>query len=1049
MPKKAIIIGAGPAGLTAAYELLKRTDIIPVILEKSGDIGGISKTVNYKGNRIDIGGHRFFSKSDRVMTWWMNLMPVQPLEESQLTITYQRHRKTINTEETMPRLSGKYPSDKVMLVRTRLSRIYFLRKFFSYPIQLSIDTLQKFGLFRTIGIMASYVKARMFPRKPEKSLEDFFINRFGENLYRLFFKDYTEKVWGVPCSNISAEWGAQRIKGISISKALAHAIKSLKTKRSNRDKVDIAQKNTETSLIEKFLYPKYGPGQLWEEVARQIEEMGGKLHLHQDVTEINSDGTNIRSLITTNSVDGKDSTWEGDYFFSTMPVKELIAGMGAAVPHAVRQVAAKLQYRDFITVGILLNKMPQNLPDTWIYIQERDVKVGRLQIFNNWSPYMVKDPNTFWLGMEYFCNTTDAIWQSTDQEIKTNAIAELEKMGLASKENVIDSVVLRIEKTYPAYFGSYDRFAEIRQFTDRFPNLFLIGRNGMHKYNNSDHSMLTAMVSVDNILAGVTEKNNIWSINTEQEYHEEKNISTAPSAKSSSPAKTPNAETFSSYIRKNKWNNTLLKLSLLAIVLQFIVFKLLYPYAGFINGDSYVYLQTALNNSPINTYPVGYSNFLRFVSVFTASDTALVALQYLLLELASLGFIFSVFFFYRPTKLVQVILNVFVTLNPIFLYISNYVSSDALFIALSIFWFTLLLWIIHRSSTRVMLLQIAVLFYVFTVRYNALYYPFLLALALLFSRQKRQTKLLGLAGSILVIGAFVWNTSSHYKELTGIRQFTPFSGWQIANNALYAYRYVDSADVQPVPKQFKDLDQMVRHYFDTSRNIAKHPVEALLANTFYMWDSLSPLQKYTHKLMPKDTSFLVLKRWASFGPLFSGYGSHIIRQYPLEYARYYLWPNALKFYTPPVEFLDTYNMGRDTVAKIAKFWFRYKDNKVKTAFKDFKVNILNFYPVLSGIVNILFLFCLLCFGMLQGFRNNKQISKPMLLGGAFWLINFTFSVVASPVALRFQVFPLIVFVTFSLLIIEYVYIMAFKTNHLPGTLFKEALPAQKYNAETA
>jgi len=523
MGKTAIIIGAGPAGLTAAYELLERTDITPIILEKSGDIGGISKTVNYKGNRIDIGGHRFFSKSDRVMQWWLHFFPLQTIEEQELTLKYRGQTMSIKTE------SGQRTgdTDKVMLVRRRLSRIYFLKKFFYYPLQLSFDTLWKLGIVRTLGIVISYLQSRLFPLRPEKSLEDFFINRFGRKLYRLFFKDYTEKVWGVPCTEISAEWGAQRIKGISIGKAIAHAVKSLKHKT---DSEDIHQKDQETSMIGQFLYPKFGPGQLWEEVARQVEARGGRIILNQDVRFIEAEGCNVVALESMDSISGSTSRWEGNYFFSTMPVQELIAGMNGTVPANVKQVAAGLQYRDFITVGVLLTRLhnPEKattdsniLPDTWIYIQERDVKIGRLQIFNNWSPYMVRDPDTVWVGMEYFCNKDEAFWQLPDSKIRAMAIEELKKMGLARVDDVLDATVLRMEKTYPAYFGTYDRFDEVRQFTDQFTNLYLIGRNGMHKYNNSDHSMLTAMVAVDNVCAGIAQKENIWAINTENEYHEE------------------------------------------------------------------------------------------------------------------------------------------------------------------------------------------------------------------------------------------------------------------------------------------------------------------------------------------------------------------------------------------------------------------------------------------------------------------------------------------------------------------------------------------------
>jgi protoporphyrinogen oxidase len=520
MTKTAIIVGAGPAGLTAAYELLKRTDIRPIILEKSGDIGGISKTVNFKGNRIDIGGHRFFSKSDRVMDWWLRLMPLEDATGEAIINYHNQSRSIPRPEDAGPVSSDPHWSsdpDNVMLIRPRLSRIYFLRKFFSYPIRLSVDTLGKLGVVRTLGILLSYLRARLLPRRRERSLEDFLINRFGSRLYRIFFKDYTEKVWGVACSDIPAEWGAQRIKGVSVSAAIAHAIRSA----LGRKEKGIAQKNTETSQIERFMYPKFGPGQLWEEVARQVRAMGGEIRTHQDVRRIHTKEDRVQAIESIQSITGEISLLEGDYFFSTMPVSELIAGMDENTPREVRELAAGLQYRDFITVGILL-KRKIALDDTWIYIQEKDVKVGRLQLFNNWSPYMVRDPSNTWLGMEYFCNTRDEFWNLSDAEIGQFAIGELEKIGLAVRSDVLDSVVLRMEKTYPAYFGdAYANFDKIRSFTDRFDNLFLIGRNGMHKYNNSDHSMLTAMVAVDNICDGIAGKSNIWSINTEQEYHEE------------------------------------------------------------------------------------------------------------------------------------------------------------------------------------------------------------------------------------------------------------------------------------------------------------------------------------------------------------------------------------------------------------------------------------------------------------------------------------------------------------------------------------------------
>ncbi|PSL45694.1 protoporphyrinogen oxidase [Chitinophaga niastensis] len=1033
MSKKAIIIGAGPAGLTAAYELLKRTDIIPIILEKSGDIGGISKTVNYKGNRMDIGGHRFFSKSDRVMNWWFNIMPVQTEGQSNFNISYQNKSNKIDAESIIQADNvGKDP-DKVMLLRKRLSRIYFLRKFFAYPIQLSIDTLRKLGLLRTISIMFSYLKAQLFPRKPEKTLEDFMINRFGHTLYELFFKDYTEKVWGIPCNAISAEWGAQRIKGVSISKAIQHAAATLMKRNKKGD--DITQKNTETSLIEQFLYPKFGPGQLWEEVARQVEEMGGKILMHHDVKRIYTSYNNnqIAAVAAINNITGETSLLEGDYFFSTMPVQELIASMDGTIPDEVKEVAAGLQYRDFITVGILLKQLsfldqktgewkPLKLEDTWIYIQEQAVKVGRIQLFNNWSPYMVKDPDTIWVGMEFFCNKQDAFWNLKDEEIKQLAISELEKIGLAAVANVLDTTVLRMEKTYPAYFGTYDRFDTIRQYIDGFENIFLVGRNGMHKYNNSDHSMLTAMVAVDNIYAGITDKANIWSINTEQEYHEEKaGEKEAVNTENKSSMQEPIWHlNLWNYIFKNPAYKWFVKIGIIGIILQLVVFKYLYPYAGFINGDSYVYLETAYHNFDINTYPIGYSMFLRLFSVFTHSDTALVAFQYLLLQVSVLSLVFTMFYFYNPGKPVKILLFGYMLFNPVFLYLCNYVSSDAMFLSLSLIWFTLLLWIIYRPTTRLIVLHAVVLFLAFMIRYNALYYPIIACIAFLLSKQRVLLKLTGLALCIVLIGSFVRYTSSKYYELSGKRQFTPFTGWQMANNAMYAYRYIDSVDVKPVPKRFLQLDKMVRHYFDTTRDVRTHPDEMVLASTVYMWDGRTPLQHYMKEQFKKDTAAGELKRWASVAPLYAGYGSYLIRQYPLTFARYYLWPNAIKYYVPPVEFLETYNMGVDSVEPIAKIWFGYKSNKIHSHFKDFKVTILDFYPLLAGIFNVLFLFSALGFILLQGNKQYPLLSKSLILIIGLWLINFGFSVFASPIALRFQMFPIIVTESFAFLFMEFI-----------------------------
>jgi protoporphyrinogen oxidase len=521
--RTAIIIGAGPAGLTAAYELLTRTGIQPIVLELSDHMGGISRTVNYKGNRIDIGGHRFFSKSDRVMEWWLKFLPMERVEGEAANITYHRQQRQVAGGSAAP---DPRSEDKVMLIRNRLSRIYFLRQFFSYPITLSIDTIRKLGLFKTAWIGVSYGRSMVFPVRPEKSLEDFFINRFGRKLYRTFFKSYTEKVWGVSCTAISPEWGAQRIKGLSVYKTLLHMLRKLRPAKAS----DIAQKTTETSLIEKFLYPKFGPGQMWEEVARQISDLGAPILTGWRVESMeHSDHRHITSVWARNSKTGERRQFTGDLFFSTMPVKELVAGLSPAAPESVRQVSDGLVYRDFITVGLLCKRLkirdPQTggtVRDNWIYIQEPDVLVGRLQIFNNWSPYMVADPDNVWVGLEYFAYETDALWKRSDQELIELAKQEMVKLGMLEEEHALDATVIRMPKAYPAYFGTYDRFPEIIDYANRFENLFLIGRNGMHRYNNQDHSMLAAMTAVDNIVSGVRSRDELWSLNTEQDYHEQK-----------------------------------------------------------------------------------------------------------------------------------------------------------------------------------------------------------------------------------------------------------------------------------------------------------------------------------------------------------------------------------------------------------------------------------------------------------------------------------------------------------------------------------------------
>ena len=505
----AVIIGAGPAGLTAAYELLTRTGIRPIILEAGDAIGGISQTARYKGNRMDIGGHRFFSKSPEVNQLWREIFPLQSAPALD-------DRLTGRTPPLDPGGADPDRTDQVFLVRRRVSRIYFLKKFFDYPVSLSWQTISNLGFARTFQAGCSYLKAMVFKR-PERSLEDFMVNRFGVVLYQLFFKDYTEKVWGRSPENISADWGKQRIKGLSLSKAIFSALKKPFSKG----------KEVETSLIEEFLYPKLGPGQLWEALAQKVTDMGGQIIPRSRVTAIRAEAGRIRSVATQ---DGRE--FPCDLLFSTMAVSDLVKA-SENVPPAVRKDALALPYRDFVTVGLLVKKLAivnttklrtvgGLVPDCWIYIQEREVKLGRLQVFNNWSPYLVDRPeDTVWLGLEYFCNEGDDLWNLSDEKMKELGISELCQIGILKRDMVLDATVLRVPKAYPAYFGSYSRFPAIRQWLDSFENLYCIGRNGQHRYNNMDHSMLTAIRAVD-ALEGKCSRSAVWEVNTEEAYHEEK-----------------------------------------------------------------------------------------------------------------------------------------------------------------------------------------------------------------------------------------------------------------------------------------------------------------------------------------------------------------------------------------------------------------------------------------------------------------------------------------------------------------------------------------------
>ena len=536
MSEPIVIIGAGPAGLTAALELTRAGRSGVTVLEATDDIGGLSKTVAYKGNRIDIGGHRFFSKSDWVMDWWRDMLPVAMPEggfaQEQVRLGYQGASRLLGRGEVRARES----EESVMLLRNRLSRIYWGGQFFDYPLKPGLDMVRKLGPAKCVALGASYAAAMARPIRPERSLEDFLINRFGQRLYRQFFKEYTEKVWGVPCHEISAEWGAQRIKSLSVTKLLAHALRKLVPGQG--------KSGPATSLIEHFLYPKYGPGQMWETAAQRFERAGGRLVRGARVSRIERDGHRVTGVVAT-MPDGQSQRFAAGHVVSTMPVRELLQSMQPAPAPEVLEVGNGLQYRDFITVGLLYRKLRRTpasvdaktnlVPDNWIYIQDPGVKVGRLQVFNNWSPYMVADPGTVWVGLEFFARDDDELWAMSDEQLKALAVREMQQLRLADEADALDATVIRMPKAYPGYFGAaYTRFDTVRAWLDGLPNLYLVGRNGMHRYNNQDHSMLSAHVAVQEILAGGGDHAAIWNVNIDDEYHEEQ--SSSASGASGSPA---------------------------------------------------------------------------------------------------------------------------------------------------------------------------------------------------------------------------------------------------------------------------------------------------------------------------------------------------------------------------------------------------------------------------------------------------------------------------------------------------------------------------------
>lgn len=508
-----LVIGAGPAGLTAAHELAVAGRYRPIVLEASPRVGGLAATVRHGGHRIDIGGHRFFTKSDRVLAWWLAMLPLERAADTAWMLSYQGARRALTSNVDGP---DPATTDEVMLVRRRKSRIYHRGQFFDYPLSLSPATVLKLGLARTAWVGASYLRAQLFPRRPEDTLEAFLVNRFGRALYASFFRDYTEKVWGRSCRDISAEWGRQRIKGLSIAKAIATAVR----KRLGHPGP------VETSLIEHFLYPKLGPGQMWETCARAVTRMGGEVQTGARVVGIAVERGVVRA-VTVVRADGTRQELAGDWVISTMPIRDLVESLdGVALSDDERGIARGLEYRDFLTVGLLVDRFgrgPGRLDDCWIYVQEPGVRVGRIQLFNNWSPWMVDDPDRDWIGLEYFLDETDRMWAASDAELVGLATAELGTLGLVDAGTVRDATVLRVRKAYPGYFGTYDRLGTLRDALDeRVANLVLVGRNGMHRYNNQDHSMLAAMTAVDQIHAGRVDKRAIWAVNTDDTYHEER-----------------------------------------------------------------------------------------------------------------------------------------------------------------------------------------------------------------------------------------------------------------------------------------------------------------------------------------------------------------------------------------------------------------------------------------------------------------------------------------------------------------------------------------------
>jgi protoporphyrinogen oxidase len=461
-----VIIGAGPAGLTAAYELTK-LDVSPIVIEKGDKVGGLARTEDYNGFQFDMGGHRFFSKVEAVNRTWREILGDQ------------------------------------FMRRPRLSRIYYNRKFFDYPLK-PLNALAGLGLWQSTLIVLSYIRWRVRPYPQEDTFEQWVTNRFGRRLFRVFFKSYTEKVWGIPCSELKAEWAAQRIKDLSLKTALLSMF--------------VKPKNTIETLIDQFDYPKRGPGMMWNAFKAEVEKRGGSVRLNSEVVAIrNGGGKRIHSVVV--ACNGHSEIIHGTDFISSMPVTEFIKKLVPAPPAPVLQAAEKLKYRDFFTVCLIVNKA-ELFSDNWIYVHDPEVKVGRIQNFKNWSPYMVPNPTKSSLGLEYFCTEGDALWTLSDTELIELGKRELLRIGLVSPIDIEDGCVFRVSKAYPIYDSDYcDYLDTVKNFVRGFENYQTIGRNGLHRYNNQDHAMVTGMLSVRNLLFG--EKNDVWAVNTDHQYLEE------------------------------------------------------------------------------------------------------------------------------------------------------------------------------------------------------------------------------------------------------------------------------------------------------------------------------------------------------------------------------------------------------------------------------------------------------------------------------------------------------------------------------------------------